>query len=254
MTRCVANMVLPAQVKMNEPLRLGSNEVHVWWADLDANVSRYAGLRHILAADERARADRYRFQQDRQRYTVGRGLLRTILGGYLGMEPGYLRFRYSPFGKPALVPAPGGDTLNFNVSHADGLALFAITRHRQIGVDVERIRTDFVCEPVAEHFFSARERAALRAVPPEMKYMAFFACWTRKEAYVKARGEGLSLPLDQFDVSLIPGEPAITLNASGAPEEASRWLLHELRPAPGYIAALAAEGRDWRLHCRQWLE
>jgi 4'-phosphopantetheinyl transferase len=121
-----------------------------------------------------------------------------------------------------------------------------------VGIDLEYIRSDLQVEQLAERFFSRREIATLRTLPPEVQRQAFFLCWTRKEAYLKARGEGLSLPLDQFDVSLIPGEPAALLSTQRDPYEVSRWSLQELTPAPGYAAALAVEGHGWGLACWQW--
>lgn len=234
-----------------ETLELGSGEVHVWRATLDQPTPRVQSLRRILAADEQARADRFYFEKGRVRFIVARGLLRMILGRYLDREPSQLRFDYSPYGKPALASESGGETLRFNVSHSHGLALYAVTRGREIGIDVEYIRADVASEQIAERFFSSREVAVLRALPVEAQAEAFFNCWTRKEAYIKARGEGLSLPLDQFDVSLVPGEPAALLSTRPDPHEASRWSLQELTPGPGYVAALAVEGRIRQLQCWQ---
>jgi len=233
---------------------LGDDEVHVWRAALNIKESRVQSLRRTLTADERARAERFHFQQDREHFIVARGLLRAILGRYLDVDPSQLRFSYSPYGKPSLARESGGGDLCFNLSHAGGLALYAVTRGRDIGIDVERIRADLADEQVAERFFSPREVAALRALSGNMQPLAFFNCWTRKEAYIKARGEGLSLPLDQFDVSLAPGEPAALLRINGNAQEASRWFLQELAPSPVYAAAVAVGGCDWRLKCWQWLE
>lgn len=234
---------------------LGSDEAHVWRAGLNRNRSYVQGLQQILSADEQARAERFYFEKDRAHFIVARGLLRVILSRYLDIEPSQLRFCYSPCGKPSLVATSDQRTLCFNVSHSCGLALYAVTRGRKIGIDLERIRTDFACEQIAERFFSSREKAMLRALSAKkVKHKAFFNCWTRKEAYIKARGEGLSLPLDQFDVSLAPGEPATLLNTRGDPLEASRWSLQELFPGPGYVAALAVEGHGWRLACWEWPE
>lgn len=232
--------------------RLGTNEVHVWRARLDLTASQVQNLQNNLVAEELRRAERYYFLKDHENFVVTRGLLRAILGCYLNMEPGQLQFSYSPHGKPALSKEFGGDTLRFNLSHSHGLALYAITRGREIGVDVERIRTDFASEQIAELFFSPREVVALRALPTNVQVESFFNCWTRKEAYVKARGEGLRLPLDQFEVSLAPGEPAALLSTNRDPQGTSRWLLHELAPGPGYVAALAVEGHGWQLKCWQW--
>jgi 4'-phosphopantetheinyl transferase len=235
-------------------LALSSDEIHVWRASLDLPVSRVQSLQQTLAADELSRAERFYFQKDREHFIVARGLLRAILSRYLDMEPGQLRFCYSPYGKPALATTPGQETRSFNVSHSHGLALYAITHSREIGIDLERIRTDLDCEQIAARFFSPRENAVMHALPAKLKPEAFFNCWTRKEAYIKARGGGLSLPLDQFDVPLAPGEPTMLLNTRGDPQEATRWSLRALTPGPGYVAALAVEGQGWRLTCWQWPE
>lgn len=170
------------------------------------------------------------------------------------MEPGRLNFCYGSHGKPALAEGSGEDALRFNVSHSHGLALFALTRDREVGVDLEYVRSDLELEEIAARFFSPQEAATLRSLPAEMRTEAFFAGWTRKEAYIKARGEGLSLALDGFSVSLVPGEPAMLLNTRGDPSEAARWTLRELKSGPGYAAALAAKGHGWRLVCRHWPE
>ena len=170
-----------------------------------------------------------------------------ILGRYLGVHPRKLHFFYGANGKPELATVAGDETLRFNLSHSDGLALLAVTRGRQIGVDLERIRKDLAGEQIAARFFSPRETAELHAVPGNAKPAAFFNCWARKEAFIKATGEGLSCPLDLFDVSLVPGEPAALLSVRGDSQEASRWALRELMAGSGYAAALAVEGDDWRL-------
>jgi len=151
-----------------------------------------------------------------------------------------------------LAGESGGDAIRFNMSHSHGEALYAVTRGREIGIDLEFIRCDLEVEQIAERFFSQCEIATLRALPVSLRKHAFFLCWTRKEAYIKARGQGLSLPLDQFDVSLIPGEPSALLSTQPDSDEALRWSLQELTPAPGYAAALAVEGRGWSLSCWQW--
>ena len=232
---------------------LPNGAVHVWRTSLDLSAPQVQRLRQTLAGDELSRAARFHFERDRTHYTVARGVLRDLLSRYLKAQPHQLRFDYSPYGKPALA-APGHAALNFNVSHSHGMALFAITRGREIGVDIEYIRADFECAEIAERFFSSQENAVLRTLPAGVQHEAFFNCWTRKEAYIKAIGEGLSHPLDEFDVSLAPGEPAALLTSRGDPREVERWSLKELFPAPGYVAALAVEGSDWRLSCWQWRE
>jgi len=223
--------------------------VHVWCAALDVPESQVRSLWDTLTADERQRAERYIFEKDRTHFVVARGLLRVLLGRYLRQDPPHLRFTYGPHGKPALATDTGRATLCFNVSHSHGLALYAVTRSREVGVDVERIRPEVAQEKIAERFFSPREVTVLRALPTPLQATAFFACWTRKEAYIKAKGEGLALPLDQFDVSLAPGEPAALLRTAWDPQEAACWTLQDLAPASGYRAAVAVAGHAWRLTC-----
>jgi len=209
-------------------------------------------LAQHLAPDECDRADRFLRDADRNRFIVGRGVLRTILGRYLGSHPAQLRFRYSPAGKPALAAESGPGSIRFNVSHTRDIALYAVTIGREVGVDIERIRADLGVEDLAARFFSGREIAALGTVPPPYRLEAFFTCWTRKEAYSKARGQGLSFPLDHFTVSLAPGQPPALLEVLDDPAESARWSLWQLVPGPDHVAALAVEGRDCHPKCWQW--
>ncbi len=245
---------VPSWCPPPETLTLGSDEVHVWRATLDQTASRVQSLLHTLAPDERARARQFYFQRDREHFVVARGVLRAILSRYLNREPSELHFCYSPYGKPALDRESGGDTLCFNMSHSHGLALYAVTRGREIGIDLERLRPIPEAMQIAERFFSAHENAVLRALPTSQQPEAFFNGWTRKEACLKASGDGLARPLDQIGVSLAPGEPARLPGVKGDLEEASCSSLQELTPGPGYVAALAVEGQGWQLKCWQWLE
>jgi 4'-phosphopantetheinyl transferase len=209
-------------------------------------------LGRLLSDDERHRALCFHFEQNRNRYTARRGVLRLILGRYLGTEPGALKFCYGPQGKPRLAKSHASARLRFNVTHSHGLALYALALQREVGIDLERVCDRVEFERIAAAFFSARERAALTNVAARVRQRAFFACWTRKEAYLKARGDGLTLPLDQFDVSLAPGDPARLLAVRGKPLEASRWMLQELSLGVDYVAALAVEGQGWRLASWDW--
>jgi 4'-phosphopantetheinyl transferase len=234
---------------------LASDEVHVWRASLSLPAARVDELRQTLSADELERAQSYHFLKDRRHFIGARGVLRSILGRYLKLEPQQLRFCYSSHGKPALESGAGrpGD-LSFNVAHSGQLALFALTLNRRIGVDLERLRADLDYQQIAEQLFSPQERRALHAIAADLKPKAFINCWARKEAYLKATGEGLSTPLAQFAVSLAPGEPARLLDNTSDPREVTRWSLQELWPGPGYAGALAVEGAGWHLRCWQWLE
>jgi len=231
---------------------LGCNEVHVWRAALDQAPPRIQSFRHVLADDERARADRFHFEKDRGHFIVARGVLRAILGSYLKLVPERVRFGYGSHGKPALAGDGGIDAIKFNVAHSDGVALYAVARGRDVGIDVERVRSDLAVVEIAERFFAPGEVAEIRSLPAEARRQAFFRCWTRKEAYVKARGEGLSLPLDQFDLSLAQPDPGVAPLPQREPFGAATWSFWELAPAAGYVGALAVEALGWRLACWQW--
>jgi 4'-phosphopantetheinyl transferase len=227
-------------------------EVHVWRAYLNQSDSTLSSLWTLLSADERERAQRFHFREDRDRYVTARGALRDILSRYLENSPREIRFIYSEYGKPMLDDEVGGARLTFNLSHSRELALYAVAESRAVGVDVEFVREDCAGIDIAERFFSSEECSALRALAREQRTAAFFNCWTRKEAYIKARGLGLSLPLDSFSVSIAPGEPAALLCANDA-RDISRWcLVNVLLDDDDYAGALAVEGHIQRVRCWQW--
>jgi 4'-phosphopantetheinyl transferase len=213
--------------------------VWVWPVRLqapDAIVTHYAGL---LSPDESERAGRFAFEYLRRSFTLARGALRILLGRALRQSPGSIRLSYGEKGKPGLA-APG--PLRFNAAHSVGLGLFAITQDREIGVDIERVRPVPDLMAIAERFFSEEERNDLTTLAEDQREAAFFRCWTRKEAYIKAIGDGLSAPLEAFAVSLRPGEPARMIHLGGDTTAAAAWTLHDLAIEPGYAAALAYPG------------
>jgi len=225
-------------------LALDAAEVHLWQASLDG---RSADLfESFLSPDELSRANRFHFIKDRNDFVVARGLLRNLLAAYLGVNCSQLCFSYGAQGKPFLLLDSQGQ-INFNVSHSHGRAAFAFSRGRELGVDLEYVKDDFDEELIANRFFSRTEVMALRAVRAEFRKQAFFNCWTRKEAYIKARGEGLTMPLDQFDVTLRPDEPAALLNNYREEREVSRWAMQAFPVPEGYVGALVVEGHDWQL-------
>jgi 4'-phosphopantetheinyl transferase len=225
-------------------LELAIDEVHVWQATLDDHEA--ASLRVFLAADELSRADRFHFAKDRNHFIVARALLRKLLAAYLGAGAAELQFSYAEKGKPSLADS-GQSAVKFNLAHSQGRALYAFSRGREVGIDLEFIREDLESEKIASRFFSPAEIEALELVPPELRKQAFFECWTRKEAYIKARGEGLSLPLDEFDVSLRPGEPATLLRNHKEPREVARWRMRSIAVPTNFVAALVVEGHDWEM-------
>ncbi|MFN2385464.1 MAG: 4'-phosphopantetheinyl transferase superfamily protein [Thermoanaerobaculia bacterium] len=229
-------------------------DVDVWRIDLERAAGSIPGMDATLAEAERDRAGRFVFDGDRERFLAAHGVLREILARYLRRDPAGILFRTTGYGKPSLEAgsAPDPDDLRFNLSHSGDRALCAVTREREIGVDIEKIRNDFSVYELAERFFSPAEVAALRALPENSLREGFFTCWTRKEAFIKARGEGLSIPLDSFDVTVGPGSPARLLAVRGA-QEAARWTIRELPAGSGYVAAVAVEGEDdFRVRCFDW--
>jgi 4'-phosphopantetheinyl transferase len=210
--------------------------VHVWSAALDPPPARLDVLAGYLSPDERARADRFHFPRDRRRYLAARGTLREILGAYLERAPAALAFAYGPQGKPALDP-PDAAGLDFNLSHSADIALFALARGRPVGVDVEAARDLSDMPGVAARVMTAAELAAFEALPEDARPPAFFAHWTRKEAYMKAVGAGFSLPPESFAVA--------GLRAAG-------WTLRDLAPPPGFAACVAVPGPLAGLCYRPW--
>lgn len=240
---------------LEPPAALGllEDEVHVWSLALEQPDEEREALARALSEDERQRAARFYFEKDRRHFTVARGVLRALLGRYLERAPGEISFEYGPQGKPSLPsPAP----LRFNLSHSGGRALLAFSREREVGVDIEQARPLKDLLGLAETVFSPRELATLRALSGAAREEAFFACWSRKEAFIKATGEGMSRRLDSFDVSLRPGEAARLLHVEGEPPGALRWELRALPELPGYGAALVITGLEAervRLRCWRWV-
>lgn len=234
--------------------RLGEQEVHVWRASLEQLSEGIEPFQRQLSDEEAERAKRFYFVKDRRYWTVARAVLRLLLGRYLAVDPRQVRFTNNEYGKPALLFPPEGQRLHFNLSHSGGLALYAFAYEREVGVDVEQMRGQIDYESLSTHYFSAVECASLQSVPAATREEAFFLCWSRKEAYIKARGKGLSLPLDQFDVSLVPGEPAKLLGSREEPLVTERWLLNALFPGPGYAGALVVEGSGWQMSGWEWLK
>jgi 4'-phosphopantetheinyl transferase len=262
--------------RLEAPVTLAEDEVHVWRIDLPAVAPEEQRWKQMLSEDERERASRFHFLRDREYFTATRALLRTILAGYTDCDPKGLRFCYTDKGKPFLdtsfleksflekslsvssstdksvsdksaSSSDSGTQIEFNVSHSGRTALLAFAHRRALGVDVEHIRADFDCEAVARRFFSDHEVRQLDALPQREKHTAFFRCWTRKEAYIKAIGTGLSLPLCDFDVSLTPRDKKALLSTRPDGTEAQRWSLQDIPAGDDYVAALCVEGHGWQL-------
>ncbi len=233
-------------------LKLGENQVDVWRIHLcreEREVQRY---RSVLSSDEVERADRFHFEEHRQRFTTARAAMRQILSGYTGLPAGHFAFSYGANGKPELSGGRESSGIRFNLSHSADVGLLAVTRGLTVGVDVELINFEFAIDEIAERFFSTNEVRRLRALAPAQKTDAFFACWTRKEAYIKALGEGLSVPLDSFEVAFGPEVPPALLQVKVAPSEVARWTMYDIDAAQGYRAALVVEGKGHELRHLRW--
>lgn len=211
------------------------DEVHVWRGALDWPS---AALRELLTPEEMARAQRYRFERHRRRFVAARALLRLVLARYLDIGPAQVRLRYGPYGKPALL-APEGTGMQFNVAHTGDLALYAIAGGRSVGIDVERVRPVPDVDALVARYFAPGERERFRALAPEERLRGFLAGWTRKEAYMKARGEGLAIPLNAFEVNLAPAAPARLIHDRRHPTAPAHWWLSDLDLGPEVVGAIA---------------
>ncbi len=237
---------------MERRLTLPHNEIHLWQADLNPTEPTIEQLSRMLSVDEYARAERYAFPHLRRRFVVARGILRVLIGSYLGIAPSEALFCYGVFGKPALDAGGHRETLAFNLSHTEDFALFAFSPACEIGVDVERIQKSFETLSLAEWLFSTNEYTALSALPTELQLSAFYACWTRKEAYLKAKGRGIASDLAKFDVTVSPKEAAQLLRVEGDPEEARRWKLLDIPVPSDYHATIAVAKHDCSLKRYSW--
>lgn len=227
------------------PVSLRTGEVHIWRASLDLADTDLVRLTHTLSTDEQVRATRFCFGKDQRRFVAARGILRNILSQYLNVGSSQLSFSYGPSGKPALMSAPEIDTLCFNLSHSDGLALYAVALRTEVGIDLERIERSLAVGRIAESFFTTREAASLCALRPEIQVTAFFNCWTAKEAYLKANGHGIADGMRSFEVSLSPD--GVVSEAAGLP-----YSLYMLDTAPEYAAALIVHGSSQQLRHFEW--
>ena len=226
-----------------------ADDIHVWLLALDLPEAELRRLGRLLSADEAARAERFVHISDRWRYVAAHGFVRLVLAAYLGISPDAVAFRSNSDGKPRLAHP---ERLRFNLSHSRRRGLLAVSANREVGVDIEEIRDVGDIEDLAKTCFSPVEQVALAALPAAQRRWAFFAGWTRKEAFLKALGEGLSRPLDSFDVSLAPGEPARLLRVEGMPSAPESYAVRSLEPAPGYIGALVVDGNQASVHWRRW--
>lgn len=233
-------------------LQVASGEVHIWSTSIKTASFELDMLWRVLSEDERKRVNQFYFDRDRIRHIVAHGVLRFILSIYCDSDPHEHHFHQNSYGKPALAE---NYHLRFNMSHSGDQVLYGITWECEIGVDIEKIRPFENAEQIVERYFSHHEKRAFLEFPAHKKEVAFFAIWTRKEAYIKAQGQGLSLPLDQFTISFLPDEPVRLIETKHNKKERKRWSLHNISIHPDYLAAVAVEGHDIKLceyQCPSW--
>lgn len=230
---------------MSESHSLAPGEIHVHHADADDSSPADDALRDTLSVTELARAARFHFDRDRRMFIVGRALCRIRLGEYLALPPAEVPIELLPHGKPALAAGQNPDRIEFNVAHSGGLVVLAFSRGIRVGIDVEWTGREVGDrDAIARRHFAPGEVARYLALPDDQKPQAFLDCWTRKEAFVKALGDGLSVPLADFEVEFAPGKSARLLATRGRACQENNWSLWSWTPEPGFTAALAAEGRD----------
>ncbi len=233
--------------------RLVNTKVHIWHASLEQPLEVVQKLETILSDEERERAGRFRYQEHRQSFIVSHGILRSLIHRYTGIRPDQIEFKYNLAGKPHLAGLESVSDLSFNLSHAGLLALFAFSWGRRVGIDVEHLRPMEEMDQVAERNFSSREYKRFQKLIERDRLRAFYNCWTRKEAFIKAIGDGLSFPLKDLEVTFVPEEPVGILSLHGGQEQAEHWAMYDLKTWEGYAAALVVEGQDHSLTHKQWI-
>lgn len=226
---------------LNSPdnLILSAEEAHIWRADLDLDDCFQNSFLKLLSPDEKKRAQKFRFAKDSRYFIAARGILRSLIGKYLEKNPAEISFQYNEFCKPGIA---NNKHLHFNISHSQNIALFAFTDKFNVGVDVEFVNPNIEVKDIASKFFSTNEIRKLLLLPEEQQTLGFFNCWTRKEAFIKAVGEGLSFPLDRFEVSLEPDEPAKLLATYWDPKAVSRWSIFSMSPGANFVGSLVIDG------------
>jgi 4'-phosphopantetheinyl transferase len=234
--------------------RVAGTRVHVWHASLEQPAEVVRTLEAVLSEEERGRADRFRYQEHRRSFIVSRGILRNLLYRYTGIRADQIQFKYNLAGKPFLAAEEMVPEIHFNLSHAGNLVLYAFSWGLPVGIDVECIRPMEDMDRVAEMSFSTGEYARFQKIGKQDRLRAFYNCWTRKEAFIKAIGDGMSFPLQEFEVSLEPDRPAELLSIQGSVEKANHWAMHDLKTRDGYTAALVVQGKDHLISNKQWTD
>lgn len=225
-----------------------SKGIHVWYCSISKNESKLPEFEQLLSEDEKKKSIKFKFKKDRNSYIISRGIVRKLLGSYLSIAPAEIKFEYTPYGKPYLA----NNRLNFNISHSGDMAVFAFVLKSDIGVDVEKVKEDFDVLELAQNFFSKKEIEAMKRIPEKQWSRAFHRCWTRKEAFIKAEGSGLSFPLNRFAVSLDDDHQADLLETDWDATEKSNWSLFSFIPREQYIVAIALRNQNIAAEYFNW--
>jgi 4'-phosphopantetheinyl transferase len=227
-------------------------DLHIWRASLSGSLDELSYFDSILSPDEKARADRFYFERDRNRYIFGRGILRTLLGGYLQGQASKITFVYGPHGKPAIESGRLNKTLQFNLAHSNDWAVYAFGWDMPLGIDLEHVRPMPDVDDLAKRFFSPSESTLIHSLFDDQKWETFFTIWTCKEAFLKASGSGLTLPLDQFEVSPKANGGMKLTSISGNLKSAARWRLETFKPLADYQSAIAVENHSGKIIFHQF--
>jgi len=234
--------------------QLGENDVHVWAFYLDVSPASLQRFESFLSLDERERASRFHFEQHRNRYVAGRGWLRELLGAYVDVSPDKIKFDYGLYGKPAFSQQSARKDIDFNLAHSDSFAVAGVTHTGPLGLDLERVRPLEDMGELVKRFFSQRESSLFEQLKREKQLSGFFNLWTRKEAWLKATGQGISHYLNQVEVSFLPEQSARLLKLPEGFPPAHEWSLHDLNPGCGLKGALAIAAKEARISCWQWCD
>lgn len=241
----------PSHKRTPESFILSNDDVHIWSASLNQTEAHHRQFLQTLSRNELARMSHYTDEGKKKHFTLSHGLLRTILGRYLGIEASEVRIRYEQHGKPVLAQSYRSEALHFSLSHSFDRVIFGLVLNRRIGIDLEYVRPISGIDHITKRFFSMSEHALLQSLPKNQKVRTFFQIWTRKEAYLKAWGKGILQPMGWFDVSREPGKVTGAFNGLGKAQEFSGWSHRDIIPFGGHLAAVAVEGFNWQLSHKQ---
>lgn len=232
---------------------IGDGEIHVWRAHLDGDAEYISHLAGTLSNAELARAAKFKFEKDQRRYKMARGIVRAILGRYLSLDGRDVRLDTGLYGKPRLRMLGSGPDLRFSLAHSQGLALYAFALGHEVGIDLEFIKRNIDVMRLAEHVFSEKDIVDLNKLSSKDRVNSFYGAWTRKEAYLKARGLGFSIDPRRVDLPTMVGAPVEFVNLFNEAEEDEKWTIYDIEPAPEFAGAMAAEGVDWQLGRWSWI-